>query len=323
MQAQCLVTGCCGFVGSNLVDALLSRGYSVIGIDSLTSYYSPGIKKSNIASALGNKSFKLIEEDILNIATLPKVDYVFHEAAQPGVRRSWGAEFEFYVRNNVMATQKVLEQYKNSSLKKLVLASSSSVYGTALTFPTTEDSNLAPVSPYGVTKLASEKLVWSYATNYDISAVCLRYFTVYGPRQRPDMAIFKFMKSVSEGKVLRVSGDGHQTRDFTFVGDVVGATIAAAENSVQNETINIGSGTSVTLLELVESIEAIVGIKANINFVPSEKGDAEATYADIGKARRMLGYQPTTSLEQGLLSYSDWFSENSFRYEEDCDLNIA
>ena len=210
------VTGCGGFIGSHLVDRLLELGYEVTGIDCFTDYYSREIKEANISNALKHNNFKLIEEDILDMDKFPEVDYIFHLAAQAGVRASWGKSFEIYTRNNIEATQKLLEFYKDREIKKFVYASSSSVYGDA-ELPMREDSLLKPVSPYGVTKLAGENLCYLYWKNYQVPTVSLRYFTVYGPRQRPDMAIHKFVKAISNNEEITVFGDGSQTRDFTFV----------------------------------------------------------------------------------------------------------
>jgi UDP-glucose 4-epimerase len=221
-EMKALVTGCASFVGSHLVDKLLEQGYKVIGIDCFTDYYPREIKEANISNALKNKNFKLIEKGILNSKKFPNVDYVFHLAAQTGVRASWGKSFEIYTRNNIEATQKLLEFYKNITIKKFVYALSSSVYEDA-ELPMKEDSLLKPVSPYGVTKLAGESLGYLYWKNYNVPVISLRYFTVYGARQRPDLAIHKFVKAIFEGDETTVFGDGMQTRDFTYVDDAVEA----------------------------------------------------------------------------------------------------
>ena len=232
-----LVTGCAGFIGSHLVDKLLEQGYEVIGMDCFTDYYPREIKEKNISNALKNKNFKLIGGDILNMDKFPEVNYVFHLAAQAGVRVSWGKNFEIYTRNNIEATQKLLEFYKDRKIKKFVYASSSSVYGDA-ELPMKEDSLLKPVSPYGVTKLAGENLCYLYWKNYNVPTVSLRYFTVYGSRQRPDMAIHKFVNAILEENKITVFGDGTQTRDFTYVDDAVEATILAAGNDLVGEVFN-------------------------------------------------------------------------------------
>ena len=248
---KALVTGCAGFIGSHLTERLLREGYEVIGIDCFTDYYPREIKEANLSNVLKNLSlkkkalpkkyhknakFELSEEDILGMEKFPEVDYVLHLAAQAGVRASWGKSFETYTRNNVQATQKLLEFYKDIKIKKFVYASSSSVYGD-VELPMKENSLLKPVSPYGVTKLAAENLCYLYWKNYNVPTVSLRYFTVYGPRQRPDMAVHKFVKAIFNGNEITVFGDGTQTRDFTFVDDAVEANILAAKNNLVGDVI--------------------------------------------------------------------------------------
>jgi nucleoside-diphosphate-sugar epimerase len=251
---KALATGCAGFIGSHLTERLLEQGYDVIGIDCFTDYYPREIKEANVANALAHSNFKLIEEDILEMDNYPEVDFVFHVAAQAGVRASWGMSFEIYTRNNIEATQKLLEFYKDTSLKKFVYASSSSVYGDAK-LPMREDSLLKPVSPYGVTKLAGENLCYLYWKNYNVPTVSLRYFTVYGPRQRPDMAIHKFVKAILNDEEIAVFGDGSQTRDFTYVDDAVEANIFAANNDIVGEVFNVGGGSKISVHKLIGEIE--------------------------------------------------------------------
>lgn len=301
-----LVTGCAGFIGSNLVDKLLEGGYEVIGIDCFSNYYSRKIKQSNMSNALKNRKFKLIEEDILDINVFPKVDYVFHEAAQAGVRASWGKSFEIYTRNNIEATQKLLEFYKNREIKKFVYASSSSIYGDA-ELPTREDFLLKPVSPYGVTKLAGENLCYLYWKNYNVPTVSLRYFTVYGPRQRPDMAIHKFVKAILNDKDMPVFGDGTQIRDFTFIDDVVEANILAAESNITGEVFNIGGSSKISVNELIKKIEGIIGKKAMIENIEKQKGDVKATLADTSKAKELLSWSPKVNIDEGLKRYIKWY----------------
>ena len=279
---KALVTGCAGFIGSHLVDRLLEQGYEVVGIDCFTDYYSRNIKEANLSNALNHNNFKFIEEDILEMDKYPEVDYVFHEAAQAGVRASWGRSFEIYTRNNIEATQKLLEFYKDLSIKKFVYASSSSVYGDA-ELPMNEDSLLKPVSPYGVTKLAGENLCYLYWKNYKVPTVSLRYFTVYGPRQRPDMAIHKFVKAILNNEEITVSGDGTQTRDFTFVDDAVEANVLAAESDSVGEIFNIGGGSRISVNVLINEIEKITGKKAKIKYTEKQKGDVRDTLADVCK----------------------------------------
>ena len=303
---KALVTGCAGFIGSHLVDKLLEQGYEVIGIDCFTDYYSREIKEANISNALNNKNFEFIEEDILNLNKYPDVDYVFHLAAQAGVRASWGKSFEIYTRNNVEATQRLLEFYKDREIKKFVYASSSSVYGDA-ELPMKEDSLLKPVSPYGVTKLAGENLCYLYWKNYEVPTVSLRYFTVYGPRQRPDMATHKFVKTIFKGDEITVFGDGTQTRDFTYVDDAVEANILAAENNIIGEVFNIGGGSRISVNALIEEIEKIVGKEAKIKYIEKQKGDVRDTLADVSKAKKELKWMPKVEIEEGLKRFVDWW----------------
>ena len=305
---KALVTGCAGFIGSHLADKLLEFGYEVIGIDCFTDYYPKGIKEANISNALKNKNFKFIEEDILEMDKLPEVDYTFHLAAQAGVRASWGKSFEIYTRNNIEATQKLLEFYKDRKIKKFVYASSSSVYGDA-ELPMREDSLLKPVSPYGVTKLAGENLCYLYWKNYEVPTVSLRYFTVYGPRQRPDMAIHKFVKAIFKGKGITVFGDGTQTRDFTYVDDAIDANILAAINDVVGEVFNVGGGSRISVNALVDEIEKIVGKKAKIKYVGKQKGDVRDTWADVNKAKKELEWKPKARIEEGLKKFVDWWEK--------------
>lgn len=302
---KALVTGCAGFIGSNLTDRLLDLSYKVIGIDCFTDYYSRSIKESNISNALKNSNFKLIEDDISKKDDFPEVDYVFHLAAQAGVRASWGKSFEVYTKNNIEATQKLLEFYKHINLKKFVYSSSSSVYGDA-ELPMKEDSLLKPVSPYGASKLAAEHLCYLYWKNYNVPTVSLRYFTVYGPRQRPDMAIHKFIEAVLNKKQITIYGDGTQTRDFTYVDDVVNANLLAAESNTNGEVFNIGGGNRITVNCLIVEIERITGQKANVRYIEQQKGDVRDTLADVDRGQYILGWQAETRITKGLERYIDW-----------------
>ena len=303
---RALVTGCAGFIGSHLVDTLLEQGYEVTGIDCFTDYYSRNIKEANLTNALKNKHFTLIEDDILNMAKFPEVDYVFHEAAQAGVRASWGTSFEIYTRNNIESTQKMLEFYKDLNIKKFVYAASSSVYGD-VELPMQEDSVLKQVSPYGVTKLAGENLCYLYWKNYSVPTVSLRYFTVYGPRQRPDMAIHKFVKAIFKGDEITVFGDGSQTRDFTFVDDAVEANILAAESDSVGEVFNIGGGSRISVNDLVTEIEKIVGNKARMKYIEKQKGDVLDTWADVSKAEKKMNWNTKINIHYGLRNYIKWY----------------
>lgn len=299
---RALVTGCAGFIGSHLTDTLLERGFEVTGIDCFTDYYPREFKEKNMLSALNHRNFEFIEGKIQDMDEFPEVDYVFHLAAQAGVRTSWGKSFEIYTRNNIDATQRLLEFYKEVGLTKFIYASSSSVYGDA-ELPITENSLLKPVSPYGVTKLAGENLCYLYWKNYEIPVVSLRYFTVYGPRQRPDMAIHKFIKAVMNEKEIHIYGDGNQTRDFTYVSDVVEANILAANSDIAGEVFNIGGGSRISVNKVIGKLETIIKNKAKLKYLEQQKGDVKDTLADISKAWKLLGWRPMTAIDEGLENY--------------------
>ena len=307
MNMKALVTGCAGFIGSHLVDKLLEHGYEVIGIDCFTDYYPREIKEKNLSNALKNNNFKLVKEDILEMDKLPEVDYVFHLAAQAGVRASWGKSFEIYTRNNIEATQRLLEFYKSKDLKKFVYASSSSVYGDA-ELPMKENSLLKPVSPYGVTKLAGENLCYLYWKNHGVPTVSMRYFTVYGPRQRPDMAIHKFVKAIFRGDEITVFGDGTQTRDFTYVDDAVEVNILAAESNSVGEVFNIGGGSRISVNDLIEMMDNIIGKKAKVKYIEKQKGDVRDTLADVSNARKKMNWKPKIDIYHGLREYIWWYT---------------
>jgi len=309
------VTGVAGFIGSHLAETLLSQGHSVIGMDTFTPYYSRDIKEKNLESFKSNPQFTFLEDDVLTAINLSDiiagVDAVFHEAAQAGVLYSWGKDFDKYTQNNILATQRILEACKDTHIKKLVFASSSSVYGNATQLPMSENQELNPISPYGLTKLACEHLCRIYNTNFSVPVICLRYFTVYGPRQRPDMAINKFFNNILTEKPIDLYGDGSQTRDFTYVSDIVDATIAASECSSDFEIMNIGGGSTVTVKELITHIESLSGKTALINHIDNQKGDMKHTHADISKAKKIIQYEPKVSLEKGLDLYLAWLKGQS------------
>lgn len=305
-----LVTGCAGFIGSSLSDRLLELGHNVRGIDCFLDYYPRKIKENNLRSTLGNPAYELVESSILNAdlpALLDGVDYVFHQAAQAGVRDSWGKSFGIYTENNILATQMLLEACRDSRVKRLVYASSSSVYGVAESLPMKESDVPRPVSPYGMSKLAGEQLCYLYWKNYSVPSVSLRYFTVYGPRQRPDMAFNKFIRALMAGEEIIVYGGGDQTRDFTFISDIVNANVLAMESTKGGaEIYNIGGGTRTTLSACIKVLERLMGKKARIRCVQTQKGDVVHTYADTSKAARDLGYAPRVSLEEGLAKEVSW-----------------
>lgn len=306
-----IVTGAAGFIGSHLAETLLKKGEEVIGIDEFNDYYDPFFKNKNVTFLKSYDNFKLIEADIQFLdwnSLLQDVDVVYHQAAQAGVRASWGQGFRFYTERNISATQVLLEAAKDAkNLKRLVYASTSSVYGDAETLPTSELVCPKPVSPYGITKLAAERLCGLYHKNFGVPFVALRYFTVYGPRQRPDMAFHKFYKAVIEDEAIPVYGDGLQTRDFTFVSDAVAANLAAATvDDAVGEIFNIGGGSRVVLKEVLETMEEIVGKPIKRNHIEKAMGDARHTAADVSKAKKILGYQPQVSLKEGLTREWEW-----------------
>lgn len=305
---RALVTGCAGFIGSTLTDRLLRDGYEVIGIDRFSDYYARGLKERNLSSAMMHPQFMLLEEDILDIDTFPSVDYVFHLAAQAGVRASWGKSFEIYTRDNIQVTQRLLEFYKSQKIRKFVYSSSSSVYGD-VELPMREDRMVQPVSPYGVTKLAAEHLCSLYWKNYGVPTVSLRYFTVYGPRQRPDMGINKFVRAALNGEAITVYGDGTQTRDFTYIEDIVEANVLAAMSDVRGEVFNIGGGNRISVSDLIGAIEEVTGKSATVEHTGEQKGDVKDTWADTQKAEELLGWHARIGIAEGLARYVDWIQE--------------
>ena len=312
-----LVTGVAGFIGSHLAERLLKDGYEVRGADSFLDYYPRRIKEHNLTGLLGDKGFEFVEADLLG--TDPKkllggVEAVFHQAAIAGVRSSWGARFDEYVRNNILGTQLLLEACKDMPLRKFIYASSSSVYGDSDELPIKETSPVLPVSPYGVTKLSGEQLAYLYYKGYGVPVVSLRYFTVYGPRQRPDMAFHKFIKAVILGEEIEVYGTGEQTRDFTFISDAVDANIAALSDGVNGEAYNVGGGSRIKLIDCIRIIEEISGKKARLRFGESQRGDARHTYADVSKAEKDFWYSPTVSIREGLTQHYNWIKKNMELY---------
>ena len=310
---KALVTGCAGFVGSHLTDALLADGHEVLGVDMLLDNYPWGLKLENLAQAREFDTFHFLPLDVSEAELEPLVDecnVVFHLAAEPGVRSSWGNRFASYERNNVLATQRLLEAVKPWPEKRVVYASSSSVYGEAERLPTVEETVPRPFSPYGVTKLAGEQLCSLYHGNFGLATVSLRYFSVYGPRQRPDMAFNRFCRAALGGEPLTVFGDGEQTRDFTFVGDVVAATRAAAvAPSAPGRVYNVGGGSRVSVNEALGLIAAFSGRPLDVRYLDSERGDVRDTGAETARARRDLGFRPATSVEDGLCAEFEWMRE--------------
>jgi UDP-glucose 4-epimerase len=300
-----LVTGCAGFIGSHLTEYLLKNGHEVIGIDCFTDYYAKELKEQNLSAALQHQNFIFLNSNLSDMLEFPDVDIVFHQAAQAGVRSSWGEDFSIYSRNNIEATQRLLEWYKDKNLKKFVYASSSSVYGD-VSLPMHEEMRLQPVSPYGVSKLAAEHLCYLYWKNFQVPTISLRYFTVYGPRQRPDMGINTFVQSILEGKEVLIYGEGTQTRDFTYIDDVVRANILAAMSAVSGEVFNIGGGNRISVNDLISVIENATGKKAILKYAHKQKGDVVDTLADNSKAKRMLGWELHVDIRDGITHYVSW-----------------
>ena len=308
-----LVTGAAGFVGSRLAEVLLEAGHEVVGVDCFLDYYAREIKERNVRAAEAHPRYQLVEASLVDSALddlLQGVDWVFHQAAQAGVRASWGEDFRIYSDNNVYATQRLLEACRGASISRFVYASSSSIYGDTDDLPMREDSPTRPVSPYGVTKLAGEHLCWLYWKNYGVPTVALRYFTVYGPRQRPDMAFHRFIKAVLEGDEIRLFGDGKQSRDFTFVDDIVAANLAAAANDVNGHVYNVGGGSRTTMNDVIATIGELAGHTPKVTRLSVQKGDVRHTAADTSAAARALGYQPKVGLREGLAREVEWLREN-------------
>ena len=309
---KAIVTGAAGFIGSNLCQKLLADGFSVTGIDSFTDFYPRWIKERNISPLRAHNEFEFLDQDLDDLDTagiLEGADCVFHLAAQAGVRASWGRNFDIYLKNNIRVTQKLLEASKGLPLKKFIYASSSSVYGLTPTLPMLETNPVHPLSPYGVSKLAAEQLCFLYHKNFGVPTTSLRFFTVYGPSQRPDMAFHKFFKALAEDREIAVFGDGQQTRDFTFVDDIVQASLAALVSGKPGETYNVGGGHRKKLADVIRLMEGISRMKARILWTEKQKGDVPDTWADIRKARQDLGYSPKTCLDEGLEQEWRWIQQ--------------
>jgi nucleoside-diphosphate-sugar epimerase len=308
---QIVVTGAAGFIGSHLVDALTERGCQVVGVDRRSLTDDP-FAAMNLAVAAENPQVRMVHTDLAD-ADLAEVvagaDTVFHLAAVPGVRTSWGDRFPDYVRSNITATQRLLTACEQQGVRRLVIASSSSVYGTS-SGPSREQDPTGPLSPYGVTKLAAEQLCLAHARRADtaLSVVALRYFTVYGPRQRPGMAINQLLLSALTGAVIPLYGDGRQRREFTYVSDVVTATLAAAEAGVMAAVVNVGGGTSITMRQAIQLAEEVTGRPVAVAELDDQAGDVRATEADLTLAGRVLGYRPAVELHDGMAAQAAWLA---------------
>ncbi|MBI5878126.1 MAG: NAD-dependent epimerase/dehydratase family protein [Chloroflexi bacterium] len=310
-MSLCLVTGAAGFVGSTLSERLLTDGHTVVGIDCFTDYYARDVKESNLATLRRHPRFTLIER---NLATgdlsdvIDGVDAVFHQAGQPGVLPSWGRLFDQYVTNNIIATQRLLEALKGRPLQRFVFASSSTVYGETPDLPVRETSLPRPIVPYGVTKLAAEHLVNMYHLNFGLPAVILRYFSVYGPRQRPDMALHKFINAIARGETIQIRGDGEQTRDATYVDDIVEANVLAlrAGDGVLGSVFNIGGGESASVNQIIQHMEQIIERAAVTTHVPTQPGELRHQWANTSRAHDALGFAPHMPFSQGLRHQIEW-----------------
>jgi UDP-glucose 4-epimerase len=323
VKGHAIVTGCAGFIGSSLCDRLLADGKAVVGIDSFEDYYPRAYKEANLAAARSNPRFTLVEANILDLMAaggasgrvslahlLDGADCVYHLAAQAGVRASWGSSFEVYTRNNVLATQQLLEACIGAGVPKVVYASSSSVYGDQDVLPLVETARCEPRSPYGVTKLAGEHLCGLYHANHGLDTVALRFFTVYGPRQRPDMAFHKFIRAMLDEREIVIYGDGTQTRDFTYIDDIIDGLVRA-RRAPAGAVMNLGGGNRVSLSDAIATLGKIAGVKPKLTMQGVEAGDVRDTWASISRAAELIGYKPTTRLEVGLAREVAWLAEKA------------
>lgn len=306
-----LITGVAGFIGSSIARRMLSEHHEVIGIDSFTSYYDHAIKRSNVVQLEDFPTFRFVRDDLnsCNVeGLLDGVDVVFHQAGQPGVRKSWGDEFAIYTSANILATQRLLEAARRSkTLKKFVYASSSSLYGNAEGYPTSETALPKPVSPYGVSKLAAEHLCSLYASNFDVPTVSLRYFTVYGPGQRPDMAFTRFVKAAVLKEEIRIFGSGEQIRDFTYIDDIVNANVLAANGqTTPGEVYNVAGGTNISVNDVLKVVAEIHGEPLKVRYIDAVAGDVIRTGGDIAKIQRDLGWSPKVDIKEGLQRHYEW-----------------
>ena len=306
-----IVTGVAGFIGSHLAEKLLELGHEVVGVDKFLDNYARDFKDSNLSQFVNHPSFKFINDDLVNIdlrQLLIQTDYIFHLAAQPGVRSSWGDEFSHYSHNNILATQVLLEACKQVKVRKFVYASSSSVYGDTDDLPMRESGGTRPVSPYGVSKLAAEHLCYLYWKAVGMPTVSLRFFTVYGPRQRPDMFFHILMRRLLVGDEIPLYDDGEQSRDFTYCKDIVDGLTAAAFYPGSGDVFNLGGGGEITLLKAIEMVEKISGRKAKLKRFDRQKCDVRRTRASFDLASKKLGYRPSILLEEGLTRQWEWIS---------------
>ena len=310
-MSKVLVTGGAGFIGSHLCEALLQRGDAVVALDNFDDFYDPATKRANLAVSLESRQFSLAEGDIRDADLVQRLahdaDAIVHLAARAGVRPSIERPL-LYQDVNVAGTMAVLEAARKHSVQRFIFAGSSSVYGNNEKIPFSESDNVdRPISPYAATKKAGELLCHTYCHLHGIGMTCLRYFTVYGPRQRPDLAIHKFTRLIEAGEPIPVFGDGSMMRDFTYIDDIIAGTVAAIDRCDGYHVYNLGESTPIRLSDLIAAIETAVGRKAVINRLPPQPGDMDRTYADVTRARKELGYQPSTDLDTGLARFVEWF----------------
>jgi nucleoside-diphosphate-sugar epimerase len=308
-MSLCLVTGVAGFIGSTLAERLLADGHTVRGVDCFVEYYPRPIKQKNLTNLLAHPNFCFIEKNLATdelVSVVRDVEFVFHQAGQAGVLPSWGQRFDSYVTNNITATQRLLEAVREKPLHKFLFASSSTIYGEARELPVRETALPHPIVPYGVTKLAAEHLVNAYHDNFGLPTIILRYFSVYGPRQRPDIAFHKFIDAIAHNHPIRLRGDGEQTRDATFVSDVVEANVLAMQSAAHGEIFNIGGGERATINHIIHLMEQIIERPALIERAPTAPGEMRHTWADTTRARDLLHFTPHTSLYEGLHQQIEW-----------------
>jgi UDP-glucuronate 4-epimerase len=316
LNMKALVTGSAGFIGSHLCERLLSDGHIVLGVDNFDDFYDPKIKRQNISQCLTNKNFELIEADIRDQAAMEKavsegIEVIIHLAARAGIRPSI-AQPLLYADVNVNGTVVLLEAAKKCKVDKFIFGSSSSVYGNNKKIPFSEIDNVDfPISPYAATKKAGELICHTYHHLYGISVTCLRFFTVYGPRQRPDLAIHKFASLIEQGKSIPIYGDGSMMRDFTYIDDIIDGTVAAMEKCAGFNIYNLGESQPISVNDVVAEIEKALDKKAIKEFLPPQPGDVNRTYADVTKATKELGYNPSTDIRTGLAEFTTWLRQNS------------
>jgi len=313
---KALVTGAAGFIGSHLSERLLAQGCKVVAVDNFDDFYDPRIKRRNIDACLKNKNFQLLEADIRDSAATDKavgdgIDIIVHLAARAGVRPSI-AQPLLYADVNVNGTMVLLESAKKHKIQKFIFGSSSSVYGNNKKVPFSENDNVDfPISPYAATKKAGELICHTYHHLYNIDMTCLRFFTVYGPRQRPDLAIHKFARLIEQGKPIPVYGDGTMMRDFTYIDDIIEGTVAAMQKCAGFNIYNLGESRPISVNDLITEIENALGKKAVKEYLPPQPGDVQRTYADVTKAVKELGYNPSTTIEDGLARFTAWLRKNT------------